>query len=178
MDVKTAFLYPKLRESVYMAPPEGYAEFLPAPPASIPTMLRLLKSLYSLKQAPYVWYSEIDGFLRSFGLVRSNQDHNLYVSQDLIVLLYVDDILIRAASVSGVSSLKQPLSGRYSMVDLGEIRQYLGMQIDRDRSNRQLFLHQTRYTETILHRFGMGDCKGVYTPMDSKAALAPPEDPA
>ena len=113
-----------------MAPPEGYAEFLPAPPAPIPTMLRLLKTLYGLKQAPYVWYTEINGFLRSFGLVRSSQDHNLYVSQDLIVLLYVDDILILAAGVSGVSLLKQPLSGHYSMVDLGEICQYLGMQID------------------------------------------------
>ena len=41
MDVKKAFLYPKLQESVYMAPPEGYAEFTPSPPAPIPTMLRL-----------------------------------------------------------------------------------------------------------------------------------------
>ena len=137
-----------------------------------------MKSLYGLKQAPYDWYSIIDGFLHSFGLVRSKQDHNLYISQNLIVLLYVDDILILAASVSGVSLLKQHLSKRYSMVDLGEIRQYLDMQIDRDQGNRQLFLHQTRYTETILRRFGMGDSKGVYTPMDGKAALAPPEDPA
>ena len=136
-----------------------------------------MKSLYGIKQAPYVWYSEINGFLRSFGLVRSNQDHNLDILQDLIVLLYVDDILILAASVSGVSSLKEHLSGHYAMVDLGMIRQYLGMQIDRNRSNRQLFLHQTRYTETSLPRFGMGDSKRVYTPMDGKAALAPPEDP-
>ena len=90
----------------------------------------------------------------------------------------MDDILILAASLSGVSSRKEHLSGRYSMVDLGEIRQYLGMQIDRDRRSRRLFLHQTRYAETVLRRFGMGDCKGVYTPMDGKAALAPPEDPA
>ena len=137
-----------------------------------------MKSHYGFKQAPYDWYSKINGFLRSFGLVRPNQDHNLYISQNLIVLLYLDDILILAASVSGVSLLKQHLSGRYSMVDLGDIRQHLGMQIDRDQGNRQLFLHQTRYTETILCRFGMGDCKGVYTPMDGKAALAPPEDPA
>ena len=39
IDVKKAFLYPKLQDSVYMAPPEGYAEFLPAPPAPIPTIL-------------------------------------------------------------------------------------------------------------------------------------------
>ena len=178
MDVNTAFLSPKLRESVYMAPPEGYAEFLPAPPAPIPTMLCLLKSHYGSKQAPYVWYSEIDWFLRSFGLVRSNQDHNLYLSQDLIVLLFVDDILILASSVLGASPLKQHLSGRYSMVDLGEIHQYLDMQINQNRGNQQRFLHQMRYAETILGRFGMGDCKGVYTPMDRKAALATPDDPA
>ena len=178
MDVKTAFLYPKLRESVYMAPPEGYEEFMPSLPHPLPTMLRLLKSLYGLKQAPFVWYTEIDAFLRSFGLTRSNQDHNLYISPTLIVLLYVDDILIIAASIPEISSFKEHLSGRYSMVDLGEIQQYLGMQIDQDRGSRQLFLHQARYTETILHRFGMGDCKGVQTPMESKVFLAPPEDPS
>ena len=74
--------------------------------------------------------------------------------------------------------MKAHLSGRYSMVDLGEICQYLGMQVNRDRRNHSLFLHQTRYAETILHRFGMEECKGVHTPMDSKASLAPPEDPA
>ena len=63
------------------------------------------------------------------------------------------------------------------MVDLSEIRQYLGMKIDRDRRGRRLFLHQTRYTETILRRFGWGDCKGIYMPMDGKAALALAEDP-
>jgi len=62
MDVKTTFLYPKLKETVYMSPPEGYAEFLPAQ-RPIPKMLKLLKCLYGLKQAPYEWYNEIDGFL-------------------------------------------------------------------------------------------------------------------
>ena len=178
MDLKMGFLYPKLQESVYIAPPEGYAEFLPASPAPIPTMLRLLKSLHGLKQASYVWESEIDGFLHSFGLVRSNQDHNLYISQDLIVLLYVNNILILAASVLEVALLKEHLSGHYAMVDINKIRQYLGIQINQNRSNRQLFLHPTRYTETILSSFGMADCQGEYMPIDGTAALAPPEDPA
>ena len=59
MDVKTAFLHPKLKESVYMTPPKGYGEFLPDL-KPIPKMLKLLKCLYGLKQAPFEWYNHID----------------------------------------------------------------------------------------------------------------------
>src|SRR5437588_3849150 len=93
MDVKTAFLYLKLKEIVYMLPPKGYAKFMPAQ-RPIPKMLKLLKCLYGLKQAPYEWYNEIDGFLRTMAFKCSEQDPNLYISRDIMLLLYVDDILI------------------------------------------------------------------------------------
>ena len=59
MDVKTTFLYPELKETVYMTPPEGYGEFLPDQ-KPIPKMLKLLKCLYGLKQASFEWYNHID----------------------------------------------------------------------------------------------------------------------
>src|SRR5437588_5414810 len=52
------------------------------------------------------------------------------------------------------------------------------MQIECNRHSRQLFLHQARYTETSLHRFGMAEYKGVHTPIDCKAFLASSEDSA
>ena len=52
MDVKTAFLYPELKKTVFMTPPEGYGKFLPDH-KPIPKMLKLLKCLYGLKQAPF-----------------------------------------------------------------------------------------------------------------------------
>ena len=76
MDVKTAFLYPELKETVYMTPPEGYSEFLPDH-KPIPKMLKLFKCFYGLKQAPFEWYNHMDEFPRSAGFARSNQDHNL-----------------------------------------------------------------------------------------------------
>ena len=93
MDVKTAFLYPELKERVHMTLPEGYGEFLPDH-KPIPKMLKLLKCLDGLKQTLFEWFNHIDEFLRSAGFARSNQDHNLYLSLESIVLLYVNDILI------------------------------------------------------------------------------------
>jgi hypothetical protein len=46
MDVDTAFLYAKLKEEIYMYPPEGM-EGIPEG-----KVLKLMKSLYGLKQSP------------------------------------------------------------------------------------------------------------------------------
>ena len=94
------------------------------------------------------------------------------------MLLYVDDILIFCRFLSPVTTLKKSLSARYSMVDLGEAKQYLGMHIERDRDACTIYLNQTRYITKILERFGMQDCKGISTPMEAAALPLCPTDPA
>ena len=177
MDVKTAILYPELKETVYVMPPEGYIEFLPDH-KPIPKMLKLLKCLYCLKQAPFEWYNHINEFLHSAGFARSNHDHNLYVSLESIVLLYVDDILIFGRSLSAVTALKKLLSARYSMVDLSQPKQYLGRHIEWDRDARTIYLNQTWYITKILERIGMQDCEGISTPMEAVALPPSPTNPA
>ena len=112
MDVKTAFLYPELKETVHMTPPEGCGEFLPDH-KPIPKMLNLLQCRYGLKQATFKWDNHIDEFLRSADFARSHQDHNLYLSTDSIVLLYVDDMLIFGLSLSAMTAWKKSLSAKY-----------------------------------------------------------------
>ena len=51
------------------------------------------------------------------------------------------------------------------MEDQGEIHYCLGMSIKRDREARVLYINQKAYLEGILKRFGMFDCKSVFTPM-------------
>ena len=54
------------------------------------------------------------------------------------------------------------------MKDLGDASFVLGIQIHRDRSRGILGLSQKSYTEKILKRFGMHDCKPGDTPLAKK----------
>ena len=60
------------------------------------------------------------------------------------------------------------------MVDLGDLRLFLGMQMTRDRVKRTLFLDQERYITKILEHCKMDGCYGCHTPMDTKLVLAKP----
>jgi hypothetical protein len=170
MDVITAFLNPILNEEVYMEQPEGF-EITSASGGKL--LCKLRKCLYGLKQAPRAWYTEIDTFFRSLGLIRSQEDPNLYIStQDrIIVLLYVDDILLFSPNKDAIRSIKAQLSAKYRMTDLGPVQQYLGIQVERNRQKRLLRIHQRPFIETILKRFQMENCKGVSTPMEANIHL-------
>src|SRR5215217_5440423 len=86
MDVVTAFLHPTISEDVYMSQPDGYLQGN--------SICKLNKALYGLKQAPRAWYTDIDRYVISIGFRRSTADSNLYISPNVLLLLWVDDILI------------------------------------------------------------------------------------
>ena len=72
-DIKTAFLYAKLKETIYMKQPEGFVV-----EGKEDHVCQLLKSLYGLKQVPYEWNEEFNEFILAFGLVRSEADPCIY----------------------------------------------------------------------------------------------------
>jgi hypothetical protein len=79
-----AFLYAKLKEEIYIQPPEGMD--------GIPKgkVLRLLKSLYGLKQSPMNFNSTINEFIESMGFKWCVSDNCLYVrrhGKDVILLV-------------------------------------------------------------------------------------------
>src|SRR5438876_6355861 len=114
MDVKTAFLNPMLKEEVYMVQPKGFEH------AHENYACLLRKALYGLKQALREWYTEINGYLKSIGFMNSTADPNLYLAPDIILILFVDDMLILAKSIISLRELKQCLTQTYDMADLGE----------------------------------------------------------
>jgi hypothetical protein len=153
MDVITAFLNGTLEEEVYMELPEGYEKQ--------GWIVRLLRSLYGLKQSPRRWYSELNSFLIQMGFIRSLADEALYMRKDLWILVYVDDLFITGLPLQ-IAEIKSQLSGRFKMKDLGHLSLFLGMEVIQKRDS--LFLSQSQYLLRILEEFHMDDCDPVTTP--------------
>jgi len=62
LDVQSAYLYGKLDEEIYMEFPEGFA-----PPHLKNKVLRLLCTLYGLKQAGLAWWNELNESMKELG---------------------------------------------------------------------------------------------------------------
>jgi len=162
MDVKTAFLYGDLDEEIYMDQPDGYID-------DQELVCCLRKSLYGLKQAPCVWYKVMDVFFKRQGFEKSTCDLAVYIKKNgntllLVVAVYVDDLLIAGANMAEIDQLKEVLKQSFDMSDLGQVKNLLGMQIEH-LEDGSLFLHQSRYIEDMLKKFGMHESKAVDTPM-------------
>jgi hypothetical protein len=74
-------------------------------------------------------------------------------------------------SLEGIKRLKDSLSTRYEMTDLGEITAYLGMHIVRDRPNKIMYIDQSAYVSEILEHFGMVDANTHNTPLPAGAEV-------
>jgi V8-like Glu-specific endopeptidase len=65
-----------------------------------------------------------------------------------------------------MTAFKQDLLSRFVGTDEGDVTEYLGCEIIRDRKARTAKIVQSGYAERVLKTFGMWDCKPVATPLD------------
>jgi hypothetical protein len=165
MDVKTAFLNGDLEEDIYMVQPEGFIV-----KGKETWVCKLNKSLYGLKQASRAWYQKMDQALQNLEFIRLYADPCIYVlrTSELVIFLslYVDDLLLVSNSLKNLSHLKQQLSKKFEMKDLGEAHFVLGIQIERNRKARTLSICQQQYIKNVVERFNMSESKPVSTPLD------------
>jgi Reverse transcriptase (RNA-dependent DNA polymerase) len=100
-------------------------------------------------------------------------DHAAFVKRGIIILVYVDDISLFTTTKELMNATKSQLLSSYSMTDLGPLREYLGIQIDRDRTAGTITLSQAPYIYKVLNHFGYVDGHKVASPIDSKALFSP-----
>ncbi|GJT05277.1 putative ribonuclease H-like domain-containing protein [Tanacetum coccineum] len=77
MDVKSAFLYGKIEEEVYVCQPLGF-EDLDFPDR----VYKVEKALYGLHQAPRAWYETLLTYLLDDGFQRGKIDKTLFIRRD------------------------------------------------------------------------------------------------
>jgi len=171
MDVFTAFLNPKIdRDNIHMATPPRIEWLEPYMPDG--SMLLLRKALYGLKQAPRLWFEDINGYLLSIGFRQSAEDPNLYLEPGVLLILYVDDLLIAYDGTKGKGQeIKRLLPAKYKMCDLGAVKRFLGIEIERGEDG-SISICQRAYIDTVLKRFGQQDAKSAKMPLDHQVDLA------
>jgi hypothetical protein len=165
LDVKTAFLYGTLNEEVYMKQPEGFVIR-----GKEDKVFHLKKAIYGLKQASYSWWEELKNSMSQLGFQHTQSDAGVFVRKykngdKVIAIIYVDDALFASSNKKLALEAKSQFMKKWECRDLGEAKEFLGMQIHRD--GKTISLSQTKYLKQVLERFRMQNCKFAKTPLPS-----------
>ncbi|GJY68556.1 putative ribonuclease H-like domain-containing protein [Tanacetum coccineum] len=90
LDVKSAFLYGKINEEVYVSQPPGFID--PSILRKSKKVYKVVKALYGLHQAPRAWYATLSTFLLKSGYRRGTIDKTLFIKKDK------NDIIVKTVS--------------------------------------------------------------------------------
>ena len=122
IDFTTAYINADLEEDIYMYPPPG----MDVPDGKV---LKLMKSIYGLKQAGLNWYKCCTNFMLDMGFTRLISDPCIFKKQIngriMLIAMYVDDIIIASTSDTDIQQFKDHLSKKFEITDLGLLYYYL-----------------------------------------------------
>lgn len=145
---------------MFMSEPKGFVS--PHFPSHV---CRLKKSFYSLKQAPWAWYTKLRIALQGWGFVRVFSDASLFIKKSthyvLFILVYVDDILVTGSDPKVLQSFIWDLDIHFALKTLGSVNYFLGFEAHRDKIG--IYLTQFKYIIDLLKKSAMQDCKSCFT---------------
>jgi hypothetical protein len=178
-DATRAFLWGDLTKTIYMRYPPGYTS-----PSGLDGVWRLLKSLYGLKQASLIWYNLLRKVLEALGFQRSEFDHAVFIFKGswggeevhCLVAMHVDDGMAGCTSMDFLTFLKEEIRKAFGIKDLGPLRNFLGVQFERNLATCELWIHQEMFIDTLLAEYDLANCNPVKTPLDADHPLGLPTD--
>ncbi|GJZ65842.1 putative ribonuclease H-like domain-containing protein, partial [Tanacetum coccineum] len=168
MDVKSAFLYEKIEEEVYVCQPPGF-EDLHFPDK----VYKVDKALYILHQAPRAWYERLSTYLLDNGFHRGQIDKTLFIKRHkddiLLVQVYVDDIIFGSTKKQMSNEFETLMHDKFQMSSMGELSFFLGLQVKQKSDG--IFISQDKYVAEILKKFDFASIKTSSTPIETNKAL-------
>ncbi|GJV07766.1 putative ribonuclease H-like domain-containing protein [Tanacetum coccineum] len=173
MDVKSAFLYGKIDEEVYVSQPPGFLD--PKYPQKV---YKVVKALYGLHQAPRAWYATLFTFLFKNGYRRGTIDKTLFIKKDkhdiILVQVYVDDIIFGSTKKSWCDEFEALMKSRFQMSSMGELTFFLGLQVKQKADG--IFISQDKYVAEILKKFDFSNVKTASTLIETQKPLDKDEE--
>ncbi|GJT53893.1 putative ribonuclease H-like domain-containing protein [Tanacetum coccineum] len=168
MDVKSAFLYGKIKEEVYVCQPPGFED-----PEFLDKVYKVEKALYGLYQAPRAWYETLSTYILDNGFQRGQIDKTLFIkrikSDILLVQIYVDDIIFGSTKKELCNEFEKLMHKKFQMSSIGELTFFLGLQVTQ--KDDGIFISQDKYVDEILKKFGFSSVKTTSTPIETSKPL-------
>ncbi|GKA90663.1 putative ribonuclease H-like domain-containing protein [Tanacetum coccineum] len=173
MDVKSAFLYGKIEEEVYVCQPPGFED-----PHFPNKVYKVEKALYGLHQAPRAWYETLSTYLLDNGFHRGQIDKTLFIRRHkddiLLVQVYVDDIIFGSTKKEMSTEFEKLMHDKFQMSSMGELSFFLGLQVKQKSDG--IFISQDKYVAEILKKFDLASIKTASTPMETNKPLTKDEE--
>ncbi|CAI7774741.1 unnamed protein product [Closterium sp. NIES-53] len=177
LDFSTAFLQGSLHEEIWLRRPPGFTGSLLEG-----TEWSLRGPVYGLCQALCEWLDTFRTTPAALGFAPSSTDPSLFLRTDptvppFYILVYVNDLVFATADIEALALVKEELQKRHTCTDLGELCNYLGLQISRDRVQRTITMTQSHMVHQVLQRFDFEFSSPQPTPLPTGHSLsAPPSD--
>ena len=173
IDFSNAFVQATLQEPVWIHLPRGFK----APEGQF-HCLQLLKSLYGLSVAPRLWYEHVSNAFIRQGFKPCTIDPCLLYKDNVIVVLYVDDVGIAYANQKDLDSVLSHLDKQGLEFTMeGTFTDFLGIKFHQDPKNNTVTLTQKGLIKKIVEATGMQDCNPNWTPTSQVALGIDPDGP-
>ena len=150
IDFLLAFPQATLERDVFMEMPYGfeYGE-------KGKYVLKLKKNLYGLSDGSNNWFNKLTEGLESEVFVRLEVDQCVFLREDSVILVYVDDMIALSKDKQALEKLVINLRKKsFILTDEGSLDKYLGVDVKR-KKNGELELVQPFLIERILTLLGM-----------------------
>jgi hypothetical protein len=130
-DIPQAFIKSLIDTDIWLKLPNG-VKFLDGK-GNAHQIVKLVRSLYGLRQSPQLFNKELNRFMHSEGFVQTTADACLFTKTTangwLLVASEVDDLLVTGTDKKAIEDFRVALVKEYSITDWEPLKSFLGINI-------------------------------------------------
>ena len=170
IDFDNAFVQAELTEdeSIFCSLPPGADH---ATHDKTEVVLKLLRSLYGMKDAPKFWFRKVKKGLEDLGFVASEHDQCLFMHKEkkILLLLYVDDCMLFCENDTVLQDTIKAMQDKFKLTeqDVGsDVFNYLGIELTVE--GTKVTMRQDGLMQKIFEKTKWTNLNGDKTPARSK----------